>query len=410
METDTTDLYRLQTSTPKKCIVVSLPFTHFVIKHETKHNVHFSFTFGDDAKTFPQNIHDAMADHRRLCIFSKKQREAIQSSESHVFITGPPGSGKTLVLAQKAAHWLHDAEKVFIIYKHGETTTQPASEFVRYFVRQIQNKSDGDGDSQIQNKPDGGDGDCQTQNKPNGDDGDCQIQNNSDGGDGDSPGMYVLGLDCCKNVDEFIDSEVLGRVRDDSLTETPRSTGGDQPDPAGGQGVNFIIDEVSQRTQKEGKLLDLIAAIRTRLPKARVWSAGLLSSYCPTGLSVKRLDYSYRCPVRIQRLLNALEQFPRGEGEGGDDRSNEYRYVTSSTEVPEWTGGGVGRRLRLPGGGADPRYISHAGHSQDEIWKCAHCSESLVRYLRDLLCSDGDGAAGRLQESDFILHCIVGLH
>ncbi|XP_070203655.1 uncharacterized protein [Littorina saxatilis] len=322
------------------------------------------FSTGENTKT----VRGSMSQHQKLRIFSQEQQDAVESAEQYVFLAGPPGSGKSLVLAQKVVHWQHDQEKVFIVYKYGETTTQPAVAFLHHLVREIQEE-------------------CNTGTYP-------------------SSKLTMLGLHTSYDVDEFLDKLVLGGSGKDaeSLTSSAQSSVALHK----GRGVNFVIDEVSKKTRDEGQLFDLIAAVKAKLPKATIWCAGALPSYCPTGLTLKLLTHSYRCPFQIQRLLGATEPFPIGDG----DHSNVFDYVTSCTNVGKTCPvTSSGRRLRLPRSSPEPHFISHSGHGdKGEIWDCRDCCNSLAGYLKSLITVGADEPPeGSLGEKDVLL-VVTGTH
>ncbi|KAK7495823.1 hypothetical protein BaRGS_00012813 [Batillaria attramentaria] len=295
-----------------------------------------------------------------------QQLDVVQSSDQYVFITGPPGSGKSVVLAQKSALWFNEGEKVFVIYKHGKTTTQPAAEFLCHLIDNI-------------------------------------LVTFS------FPRANMLRFSDDYDIDNFIDEEILGAEQYpekdsvDALSDRnkkrerikSRDLKGNVNYSAENSAVcheryNFVLDEINRRTLTTGLgviIYHLIETLKERFPQATIWCAGSWPSYVPDQeFQVRVLQRSYRCPPKIQRLLKALEPFCQS-----DQSTNVLEYVTNCTDVPQASGGDQSpaawpdRRWRLPGNGVDPHFISHAGHGAGEIWDCTKCSERLAEYLRKLL-------------------------
>ena len=92
-------------------------------------------------KSFSESVYHT-GENSRTLVLNDQQVEVIKSLKQYVFVTGPPGSGKTLVLAEKSVQWLQDGETVFLVFKHGKSTSLPATEVLWHFMENISNSND----------------------------------------------------------------------------------------------------------------------------------------------------------------------------------------------------------------------------------------------------------------------------
>ncbi|KAK7115470.1 uncharacterized protein [Littorina saxatilis] len=365
---------------------------------ETYRLVLASFCHREEIKNFPEMVQETGRRNQSLRI-DEQQSKIIKSGEQYQFITGPPGCGKTVVLAAKSLKLLTASEAVFAIFSHGRLTKQPATEFLIYFMETISGISHQDLDKhfpcfhkkqisdntnvedfienivEIKNKPKLG----KTPQKPKRRAHEEMFDQISGAGD------------LLKDV--FLPSALpggpTGEEKDNQKTEK-------------GEGINFIIDELTMRTIK-GKTTELILAIRKQLPMARVWCAGPFPSHCPQRFNSETLFYSYRCPPKIQRILQALEPFCQY-----GDASCVHQYVTSSTAVPRSpVTSSCEERYRFPAEGSDPFFMSHAAHRSAEITDCRECANSLVNHLKNTLtvcnCNITEDCGHQLKQSDVLI-------
>lgn len=307
-------------------------------------------------------------------VLNDQQVEVIRSDKQYMFVTGPPGSGKTLVLAEKCVQWLQDGETVFLVFKHGKSTSHPATEVLWHFMEIISNSGDLTNEFQC---------------------------------------LHTKGTSSDTNIEELIKNIIAVKNHPElgNIPEKPRRKPGDiffdeitghyihyedfftplaipvkedeQPDASQeaekGSGINVVIDELTMRTIK-GKRAQLISSVREKLPGARIWCAGSFPTHFPEDFDIAELSYPYRCPPKIQRLLKAVEPFCH------NSNSCLFDYVVSSTKVPNSpVTPGSEKQYRFPEDGPDPVFFSHADHGNGEIIDCRKCAVNFVKYLKNTL-------------------------
>lgn len=312
-------------------------------------------------KSFSEAVHDTGKKYQTLRL-DEQQRDVIQSDRQYVFISGPPGCGKTVVLAEKALQWLHEKKTVFLVYTHERTTNQPGNEFLWHFIETI-SKSDHKHSEKVFDR------------------------------------LHKKQISDRFNVDEFLD-DVVAIKNDFHLGKIPKSSkrksedimfeevenvfsaharNGENQIAEMGEEICFVMDEISVRTTT-GETTKLISSIKERFPSANIWCAGPFPSHCPKDFHMEELFYAYRCTPKTQRILEAVEPFCRNE------TSRIFNYTTTSTSVPRSPISSTSERQhRLPDDGSDPVFFSHAYHGPGEIVDCPTCAQYLVDYLKNTL-------------------------
>ena len=352
-------------------------------------------------------------------MLNDQQVEVIKSDQQYVFLTGPPGCGKTLVLAEKTVQWLQNGETVFLVFKHGKFTSLPATEFLWHFIEDISNSGDVKNEfrcvhkrgmssdtnieefieymTDVKNKPDLGNIPRKPKRRPADEMfdqitghaipyetvftplalraiEDCGIISSTT-----AQGLTALDPGCQgegEGEEEEEDEEEKEEKEDEGEEEEEKDTAASQE---AGSGINVVIDELTMRTIK-GKRAQLIWSIQQRLPCARIWCAGSFPTHCPENFHREDLSYAYRCPPTTQRLLEAVEPFCHS------DHSCMFDYISSCTQAPKWPmSPGSEENYRLPDDGPDPVFFSHAKHKTAEVIDCKECAVNLVKYCKNTL-------------------------
>lgn len=357
---------------------------------------------------------------------NEEQRTIIEKDHQYMFITGIPGCGKTTVLALKALQWLENSQVVFLVYKDGSCTSQPGTEYLKYYMQTLSkndnlqdkfpklcsfglpsnanvkdfidimiqefikhsregNKDDEVGSSRREDADHVNKWDAAYMKLQ-------RFQRQRD----DSAKVHAPDLNELKQCFPNLQLESMGTSpRGSSSLENAKEMEQATESPETGRGLYIIIDEIIWRTIN-GKRAELVSRIMTRLPEARIWGAGPFRTDSPKGFIVENLTYSYRCPPTAQRLLEATEPYcHKGK--------TVYDYCTRSTSTPSSHAG----QYRLPVEGPDPVFLSHALHGSGEIIQCAQCAKNLVRYLKNDLRIRNSTQSGssetRLREKDVLI-------
>lgn len=354
-------------------------------------------------KTSSEAIQDTGKKFQTLLV-DEQQKNVIKSTSQYVFVSGPPGCGKTIVLAEKTLQWLLKEKTVFLVYTHGKTTNQPGIEYLWHLIENISTRHHKFSENGFP---------CHPKKRISSD----VIVNgisprNQECFEKDFPRLHKKRISSDINIEEFLD-DVVAISNDPPLGKIPRSskrkpedemfdevcgrsvaslgedfsdvalvddarTTGDQNVERGG-GICFVMDELSMRTIT-GKTTELIQSIQHRLPAAKIWSAGPFPAHCPDGFRAENLVYPYRCTPKVQRLLEALEPFCRNE------TSCVFQYAVTATKVPRSPVAATSEHEHtLPDDGSDPVFFSHADHGKGEIIHCLKCGENLVDYLTNTL-------------------------
>ncbi|KAL8585748.1 hypothetical protein ACOMHN_040530 [Nucella lapillus] len=348
-----------------------------------------SFFNNEDIKSFCEYVRVTGDRFQQHCL-DKDQAEAVKSPHQYMYICGLPGSGKTLVLAEKAVQLLREGRSVFILYTHRKIPNQPATEFLWHFIQAVA----------------GNDVAC------------------------DLPHLYKLDFskfsqlkDVLTEVQKIVAEPSLGQYPrtpmhrpedtmfeevsrtdvklDEVFTTTALIQRQEESQEAGDRGENIciIVDEFHMRVFA-GESKELPKAIKKRFPAAKIWCAGQFPSHRPgKSFHTHQLFLPYRCTPKTQRLLQALEPFCHSE------EQLLFKYVTSSTRVhvrdvtpsPDY-------QHRLADDGPDPVFFSHGAHGMEEIYNCAPCAAALTVYLTDVLRIGQTDSSGKgLADSDVLI-------
>ncbi|XP_070175815.1 uncharacterized protein [Littorina saxatilis] len=266
-----------------------------------------------------------------------------------VYISGPPGSGKTILLALKGSHFLEESAENHVIVLNmyrgapGRAIGQQTFTMlhknathkgrVHHLEVDVEKKEFVDKANIMMKQPG-----VQAQGTP----GVKKAGANQKGLPGSthtkrqekvSTGSVQKGKECKQEVATLIQCK------------------------GGLNKVLFLVDEI----YVESFWQEILDAFSGELAESEVWCAGLFSKN-PTGFKEHELNFVLRCPPAVQNLLYHVDW--------DEERKEKYRRDTDVIEVS--TNGPI------------PLCIRHEGHTQEgsgSVINCGSCAEDLARIL-----------------------------
>ncbi|KAL8598211.1 hypothetical protein ACOMHN_043282 [Nucella lapillus] len=294
--------------------------------------------------TFPQCVNMTALLFKRL-ILSPTQTEIVKGKtkgQTHVYISGPPGSGKTVLLMLKAVDFLKEDpnNQVIVVNMYIGAEGRAIGQCIK--------------DTVLRNL--------------------TTVEENSST-PADTTRLHLLSIDLDHN--KFVQrvknllfpSKTAGKPAGlSSTTNSPKADGGALPEcpktdedmKAKMKHVLFIVDEV----HREAFWSEILEAFRGELLDSQVWCAGLFSTN-PEDFVEHSLDHVLRCPPAVQNVLYHVDW--------KQERKDKYKRDT---------------KLEVSSNGPVPLCVRHESHvhsSQPDsvhVLNCALCAQQLADLLK----------------------------